>query len=223
MSLYIGGHVALISSANAAAPFVVKDIRVEGLQRVEPGTVFSYLPVKVGETFNDEKGAETIRALFNTGFFKDVKVEVENGVLVVLVDERPSISRIEFTGLKEFDKESILKALRTVGVAEARYYDKALIDKAEQELKRQYISKGFYDSEIVTTVTPVERNRVSVFFNVEEGTVSKISKINIIGNKEISEVLGLVSLCDLLKEPFVVSLFIRFFMCLHLVVFKEVK
>lgn len=187
MSLYMGGQLALISSANAAAPFVVKDIRVEGLQRVEPGTVFSYLPVKVGETFNDEKGAEAIRALFNTGFFKDVKVEVDNGVLVVLVDERPTIARVEFTGLKEFDKDTIIKALRTVGVAEARYFDKALIDKAEQELKRQYISKGFYDSEIVTTVAPVERNRVSVFFNIEEGTISKISKINIIGNKEISE------------------------------------
>lgn len=187
MALFASGQLALSTPVFAAAPFVVKDIRVEGLQRVEPGTVFSYLPVKVGETFNDDKGAETIRALFNTGFFKDVRVEVENGVLVVLVEERPTISRIEFTGMKEFDKEAIAKSLRVVGVAEARYYDKALIDKAEQELKRQYIGKGFYDSEIVTTITPEERNRVSVVFNIEEGEVSKISKINIIGNKDFTE------------------------------------
>lgn len=187
MALFASGQLALSTPVFAAAPFVVKDIRVEGLQRVEPGTVFSYLPVKVGETFNDDKGAETIRALFNTGFFKDVRVEVENGVLVVLVEERPTISRIEFTGMKEFDKEAIAKSLRVVGVAEARYYDKALIDKAEQELKRQYIGKGFYDSEIVTTISPEERNRVSVVFNIEEGEVSKISKINIIGNKDFTE------------------------------------
>lgn len=187
MALFASGQLMLSAPVMAAAPFVVKDIRVEGLQRVEPGTVFSYLPVKVGETFNDDKGAETIRALFNTGFFKDVRVEVENGVLVVLVEERPTISRIEFTGMKEFDKDAIAKSLRIVGVGEARYYDKALIDKAEQELKRQYIGKGFYDSEIVTTVTPGERNRVSVVFNIEEGEISKISKINIIGNKDFSE------------------------------------
>lgn len=187
MALFASGQLILSTPAMAAAPFVVKDIRVEGLQRVEPGTVFSYLPVKVGETFNDDKGAETIRALFNTGFFKDVRVEVEHGVLVVLVEERPTISRIEYTGMKEFDKDAIAKSLRVVGVGEARYFDKALIDKAEQELKRQYISKGFYDSEIVTTITPGERNRVSVVFNIEEGEVSKISKINIIGNKDFSE------------------------------------
>ena len=181
--------IAAIIGCNAFAvdAIQIKDIRIEGLQRVEPGTVFSYLPVKVGDTFTDEKGAESIRALFNTGFFKDVKVEADNGVLVVIVDERPTISKIEFTGMKEFDKEAIIKSLRIVGVGEARYYDKALIDKAEQELKRQYISKGFYDCEIVTTITPDPRNRVSVVFNISEGEVSKISQITIIGNKAFSE------------------------------------
>jgi len=171
----------------AAEPFVVKDIRVEGLQRVEPGTVFSYLPVKVGETFDDSMGADAIRSLFNTGFFKDVQVKVENNVLIVLVEERPTISKVDFTGMKEFEKEAILKALRAIGLADARYFDKALVDKAEQEIKRQYVSKGFYDAEIVTTVTPGERNQVSVYFNVEEGVVSTISEINIIGNKAFSE------------------------------------
>ena len=196
MSLLISGAIPF-SSALAAEPFVIKDIRVEGLQRVEPGTVFSYLPVKVGDTFSDERGAETIRTLFNTGFFKDVKVEVEQGVLVVVVDERPTISRIEFTGLKEFDKDAVIKSLRAVGVGEARYFDKSLIDKAEQELKRQYISRGFYDSEIVTTITPGERNRVSVVINIEEGEVSKINQINIIGNKDFSE--------STLKDEFLLS------------------
>jgi outer membrane protein insertion porin family len=174
-------------SSHAAEPFVVKDIRIEGLQRVEPGTVFNYLNVKVGESFDDSMGADAIRGLFNTGFFKDVQVQVDNGVLVVLVEERPTISRIDFTGMKEFDKAAILKALRALGLSDARYYDKALVDKAEQEIKRQYVSKGFYDAEILTTVTPGERNQVSVFFNIEEGVVSKITQINIIGNKVFPE------------------------------------
>src|SRR5687768_17895061 len=98
--------LALLSvPAQAIEPFVIKDIRVEGIQRTEPGTVFSYLPVKVGDTMTDDKASQTIRALFATGFFRDVSLEVEDGVLVVLVQERPSIAQIEFTGLKEFDKE----------------------------------------------------------------------------------------------------------------------
>ncbi len=180
--------VSLLSAPLMAAdPFVVKDIRVEGLQRVEPGTVFSYLPVRVGETFTDDKGADAIRALYNTGFFKDVKVESDGQVLVVRVEERPSVSQLEFTGIKEFDKDALKKSLRAVGVAEARYYDKALIDKAEQELKRQYISRGYYAAEVITTVTPVERNRVAIVFNVDEGQVSKILQINIVGNSAFNE------------------------------------
>lgn len=173
--------------ASAAEPFIVKDIRVEGLQRVEPGTVFSYLPVQVGETFTAEKSAEAIKALYSTGFFRDVQIQAQGDVLIVIVDERPTISRIEFTGMKEFDPEVVRKSLKAVGVAEARFYDKALIDKAEQELKRTYIGKGLYAAEIVATVTPVERNQVAVYFNVDEGPVAKIQEINIIGNSAFSE------------------------------------
>jgi outer membrane protein insertion porin family len=171
----------------AAESFVVKDIRVEGLQRVEPGTVFSYLPIQVGETFTQAKGAESIKALYSTGFFRDVQIQAQGNVLIVIVEERPTISRIEFTGMKEFDQEVVRKSLRAVGVAEARFYDKALIDKAEQELKRQYVSKGLYAAEVVATVTPVERNQVAIFFNVDEGPVAKIQEINFIGNKVFSE------------------------------------
>jgi outer membrane protein insertion porin family len=174
-------------NAQAADSFVIKDIRIEGLQRVEPGTVFSYLPVQVGDTFTDEKSAEAIKALYSTGFFRDVQIQAQGNVLIVIVEERPTISRIEFTGMKEFDQEIVRKSLKAVGVAEARFYDKALIDKAEQELKRQYIGKGMYAAEVVATVTPVERNQVAIYFNIDEGPIAKIQEINFIGNKVFSE------------------------------------
>ena len=174
-------------NAQAADPFVIKDIRIEGLQRVEPGTVFSYLPVQVGDSFTEEKSAEAIKALYSTGFFRDVQIQAQGNVLIVIVEERPTISRIEFTGMKEFDQEVVRKSLKAVGVAEARFYDKALIDKAEQELKRQYVGKGMYAAEVVATVTPVERNQVAIYFNIDEGPVAKIQEINFIGNNVFSE------------------------------------
>ena len=174
-------------NAHAADSFVIKDIRIEGLQRVEPGTVFSYLPVQVGDTFTEEKSAEAIKALYSTGFFRDVQIQAQGNVLIVIVEERPTISRIEFTGMKEFDQEIVRKSLKAVGVAEARFYDKALIDKAEQELKRQYVGKGMYAAEVVATVTPVERNQVAIYFNIDEGPVAKIQEINFIGNNVFSE------------------------------------
>jgi outer membrane protein insertion porin family len=174
-------------NAQAADPFVIKDIRIEGLQRVEPGTIFSYLPVQVGDTFTEEKSAESIKALYSTGFFRDVQIQAQGNVLIVIVEERPTISRIEFTGMKEFDQEVVRKSLKAVGVAEARFYDKALIDKAEQELKRQYVGKGMYAAQVVATVTPVERNQVAIYFNIDEGPVAKIQEINFIGNNVFSE------------------------------------
>ena len=177
----------LCINAQAADPFVIKDIRIEGLQRVEPGTVFSYLPVQVGDSFTGEKSAEAIKALYSTGFFRDVQIQAQGNVLIVIVEERPTISRIEFTGMKEFDQEIVRKSLKAVGVAEARFYDKALIDKAEQELKRQYVGKGMYAAEVVATVTPVERNQVAIYFNIDEGPVAKIQEINFIGNSVFSE------------------------------------
>ncbi|HWU99149.1 MAG TPA: outer membrane protein assembly factor BamA [Oxalicibacterium sp.] len=173
--------------ANAADPFTVKDIRVEGIQRTEPGTVFSYLPVRVGETYTDEKGTAAIKALYATGFFKDVRIETEGDVLVVFVEERPAIASVEFTGTKEFDKDQLTKALKEIGVGESRIFDKALVDRAEQELKRQYLSRGLYSVSITTTVTPLERNRVSINFAVDEGDVARIKNISIIGNKAYSE------------------------------------
>ena len=185
--LLLAAAIGFSINVNAADSFVVKDIRVEGLQRVEPGTVFSYLSVQVGETFTQEKGTEAIKALYSTGFFRDVQIQAQGDVLIVIVEERPTMSRIEFTGMKEFSEEIVRKSLKTVGVAEARFYDKALIDKAEQELKRQYVGKGMFAAEVVATVTPVERNQVAVYFNIDEGPVAKIQEINFIGTEAFSE------------------------------------
>jgi len=176
-----------IGVAHAFDAFVVRDIRVEGIQRIEAGTVFSYLPVKVGETMTDEKAAAAIKALFATGFFKDVRLEVQRDVLVVLVEERPAVSQIDFIGNKEFDKDALRKGLSEIGLAEGRSFDKALLDQAEQEIKRQYLAHGRYGASVITTVTPLERNRVGVSFSVNEGDVTKIREINIIGNKAFGE------------------------------------
>jgi len=181
------GSLALVLPAWAVDPFTVRDIRVEGLQRVEPGTVFASMPVRVGETYTDDKGAAAIRALFALGLFKDVRLETQGDVLVVVVEERPTVAGLEFIGLKEFDKDVLLKALKEVGLSEGRPYDKALADKAEQELKRQYIGRSLYGAEVVTTATPVERNRVNLSFSITEGAPAKIKQIQIIGNKAFSE------------------------------------
>ena len=185
----IGAAVLALCSGQALAvtPFVVKDIRVEGIQRTEAGTVFSYLPVRVGETFNDDKGSAAIKALYATGIFKDVRLEEDKGVLVVLVEERPAISTVDFTGTKEFEKDMLVKALKEIGVGEAKTFDKSAVDRAEQELKRQYLSHGLYGVKITTTVTPIERNRVTITFAVDEGEIARIRQINIVGNKTFTD------------------------------------
>lgn len=187
------------SAAWAIDPFVIKDIRVEGLQRTEAGTVFSYLPVRVGDTLTDDKASEAIRALFATGFFRDVTLEVDGSVLVVVLQERPSIAQVEFTGVKEFDKETLNKAMRQIGLAEGRIFDRGTADRAEQELKRQYLTRGKYAAEVTTTVTPLERNRVAINFTVVEGDSAKIRQIALIGAKAFTEkqLLGLF----VLREP----------------------
>ena len=174
-------------SAWAIEPFKLRDIRIEGLQRIESGTVFASLPFRIGDIYNDESGASAIRALFALGLFKDVRLDAQGDVLVVIVEERPSISEVEWVGLKEFDKDVLVKALKEVGISEGRPFDKALADKAEQELKRQYITRSLYGAEVMTTVTPVERNRVKLTFTVTEGGPSKIKEIRINGNQAFSE------------------------------------
>jgi outer membrane protein insertion porin family len=188
--------LALAESAWAFEPFVVKDIRVEGIQRIEAGTVFNYLPVKVGDRMTDDKASAAIRTLFATGFFRDVRLEVQGSVLIVTLEERPAIASIDFVGMKEFEKDKVKQGLRDVGFQEGRIFDRALLDQAEQELKRQYLTRGLYGVEVTTTVTPLERNRVAINFNISEGEVAKIKRINIVGNKAFSEpeLLGVMQL-----------------------------
>ena len=185
----LAGLISLLcmSPAWAIEPFTVKDIRVEGVQRTEAGTVFSYLPVKVGDILDDKQAATAIRALYATGFFKDVRLEVEQGVLIVLVRERPSIASIELNGIKDFPKDQLKDNMKYAGLAEARIFDKGALDKAVQELKRQYVARGKYGVSVKTTVSELERNRVGIVFNVAEGEVSKIKQINLVGNRAYEE------------------------------------
>ena len=166
---------------------MVKDIRVDGIQRTEAGTVFSYLPVKVGDTLTDEQAASALHALFATGFFTDINLKVDNGVLIVQVKERPSIASIEINGVKDMPKDQLRDNLKFVGLAEGRIFDKGALEKSENELKRVYVARGKYAVSIKTTVTELERNRVAVTFDVVEGAVSKIRQINIVGNQTYRE------------------------------------
>jgi outer membrane protein insertion porin family len=170
-------------------PFTVRDIQVEGVQRTEAGTIFSYLPIKVGERIDDQKVAEAVKALYATGFFRDVRIEAQGDVLLVIVQERPTISSLTFVGNKEFDNDTIKKALKDVGIGEALIFDRSALERSEQELKRQYITRGKYAATVQTTVTPQDRNRVAINFNIVEGDTASIARINIVGNKAFSEKL----------------------------------
>jgi outer membrane protein insertion porin family len=174
-------------AALAVTPFVLKDIRVEGLQRTDPGTVFAALPFRIGDTYTDDKGSAALRALFATGLFKDVRIEIEGEVAIIIADERSIIGAVSFVGLKEFDKEPLTKSLRDAGIGEGLPFDRALIDRAEQEIKRQYLGRSLYGAEVVTTITPLERNRVNVTFTMTEGDAARIQDIRIVGATVFSE------------------------------------
>jgi len=175
------------SLAHAMENFMINDIRVEGLQRIAPGTVFNYLPVKVGDTFSDASAREAIQALFKTGFFQDVRLERDTNVLVVVVVERPSIDSLQINGVKELDDKAVLKSLKDLGLSEGRVFNSSLLDRTDQELKRQYFSQGYYGAVVKTTVTPLERNRVAIRIDVTEGDITRIRGITITGNKVFSE------------------------------------
>ncbi len=181
---HISAIVFALFSQHALAlePFVIKDIRVEGLQRTEAGTVFNYLPVVVGDTMSDEKATQAIKSLYNTGFFKDVRIEAEGEVLVITVQERSAIAKIDFSGNKSFPSDKMTEGLKQIGISEGLIFDKSQLDRAEQEIKRQYLAQGKYGATVKTVVSPLERNRVAVRFEIEEGIVAKIRDINIVGN-----------------------------------------
>jgi len=167
--------------------FVIEDIRVEGLQRISAGTVFNYLPVKVGDSFDQKQSAEAIKALFKTGFFKDVRLEQDGNVLIVIVEERPSIASVKIEGNKDLSSDELMKGLKNIGLAEGRVFDRQVLDKVEQELRRQYYSRGKYGLKIDSEVTELARNRVAVTIKISEGKVAKIKQINIVGNRAFDD------------------------------------
>ncbi len=176
------GQLALAFEA-----FTISDIRLVGIQRVEPGTVFGYLPVKVGERLDESSAARAVRALYATGFFNDVRFEVDKDVLVIYLSERPTIASVEISGAKDLSRDVLLKALKDLGLGESRIFDRALLDRADQEIKRQYLARGRYSATVTPTITPLERNRVAVSLAITEGDVAKITQIRIVGNKAFTE------------------------------------
>jgi len=185
-------HIVLLSlllcgSARAFEAFEVTDIRVEGLERISPGTVFNYLPIKVGDTVDTDDTVNAVKTLFKTGFFSDVRMERDGTVLVVYVKERAAISSIKITGNKDLETDKLLEGLKDIGLAEGRVFDRSLLDKVEQELRRQYFSRGKYAVRIETTITPLERNRVGILIDISEGEAARIKQINIVGNHTFTD------------------------------------
>src|SRR5690625_5023430 len=166
--------------------FVVKDIQIEGIQRVDPGTIFAHLPARVGEPFTTEEVAQAIQSLYATGFFSDVSIDNVNDVLVVTVKERPTIASLSFHGMRAFNADELTKALTAVGFGPGRIFDQAMLEQAVFELQQQYLSDGKYGVEINPIITPLPRNRVGVNFDIFEGDRARIKEINFVGNEAFS-------------------------------------
>ena len=177
----------LTANTYAIEPFVASDIRIDGLQRISAGTVFTYLPVEKGDRITDERIQQAIRALYKTGFFTDVQVARQNDILVITVKERPAISKIQLKGNKDLKTEDLLKGLKQIGLAEGEPFDRLSLDRVTQELTRQYYNRGKYNVTIEPKVIPLDRNRVELSIVVAEGKVSKIKQINVVGNHAFSE------------------------------------
>jgi outer membrane protein insertion porin family len=173
--------------SQAVEPFTITDIHLEGLQRISAGTVFSYLPLKVGDRVDNRSAAAAMHALFKAGFFKDIRLEREGSVLVVWVREHPAVATIKFNGNKDVDDEQLTEAMKQLGLAEGRVFERLLLDRAEQELQRLYHSQGKYAAKIESTVTPLERNRVGVEIDISEGKAARIREIRLVGNQAFGD------------------------------------
>ena len=188
------------SAMAAIEAFTVNDIRVEGAQRISAGTVFNYLPIKVGDTLTEKGAQQAIRALFQTGFFHDIRLERDGNVLIVTVSERPAIASIEISGTREISESELKQGLREEGFVEGRVFNRSLLEKIEQELRRTYFSRGRYSVKVTASVTPLERNRVAVQIDVAEGRNARIKEINLVGNQQFSE-KELLKLLELREKP----------------------
>lgn len=185
--LYVLILYSSISFSVSAQEFVIEDIRVEGLQRMTPGTVFNYLPLEVGDTYNTEISLQAVRSLFSTGFFDDVRLERDGNVLVVIVKERPGIGSINITGNKDVKTEELLEGLEQIGFSLGQVFNQSKLDEIERSLRHTYTSQGKYGVSIKSTVTPIGANRVAVSIEISEGKAAKIKQINIVGNESYSE------------------------------------
>ena len=169
--------------------FTVSDIRIDGLQRISAGTVFTYLPVERGDQLDRNKANEAIRALFRTGFFSDVHLDRQGGILVVTVTERPAINTLTIEGNKEIKTDDLMKGIKSIGLAEGETYNPLNLDRLTQELTRQYNNRGKYGVVISPEVTTLDRNRVDLKIMITEGKPAKIRDINIVGNSVFGETI----------------------------------
>ncbi|HTI95874.1 MAG TPA: outer membrane protein assembly factor BamA [Rudaea sp.] len=177
----------LAAKAHAFDPFVASDIRIDGLQRISSGTVFTYLPIEKGDSVTNERAAQAIRALYKTGFFSDVTIARQNDILVITVKERPAISKIQLKGNKDIKSEELLKGLKNIGLSDGEPFDRLSLDRVTQELTRQYYNRGKYNVTIKPTVIGLDRNRVELSINIAEGKVAKIKQINVVGNHAFTQ------------------------------------
>lgn len=173
----------LAGQAIAFDAFTIKEIRAKGLERLDIGTVLTYVPLSVGDELNDNTSRQAIRALYATGLFQDVQLEREGGALVIVVKERPAITTFKIEGNEKIGGDELKKSLKDLGMADGELFKRELLDQVEQELRRQYYANGYYDVAIATKVTDESNNRVSINIKVTEGKVTKIKDINLIGNK----------------------------------------
>src|SRR5258708_222063 len=171
----------------AQESFTVGDIRIEGLQRISEGTVFNYLPVNVGDHMDGSRIGEAMRALYATGFFRDVELRRDGNTLLVVVVERPSIAKFEIKGNKDIKTEDLTKSLRNVGLATGKTFDRSVLDEVKQYLTDQYFSRGKYAVRVDTKITDLPGNKVDIVVDIKEGKRAKIEQINIVGNTRFKE------------------------------------
>jgi len=179
--------VPAVLAQTEGAEFTVGDIRIEGLQRITEGTVYNYLPVNIGDRLDNRRVDEALRALYATGFFRDVEIRRDGGTLVIAVLERPSIESFTITGNKDIKTEDLEKSLRNVGLSRGKTFNQSTLDEVERFLTDQYFSRGKYAVKVDTRVEEVAGNRVKIAVDIVEGKRSKIRQINIVGNEAFSD------------------------------------
>ena len=184
LALALASSLSLPAMAQMVEPFTVRDIRIDGLQRIAAGTVFTYLPVERGEVLDQSTAGETIRALYKTGFFEDVRLDRQGDILVVTVAERPAINKLTLQGNKDIKTEDLTRGLQDIGLAEGETFDRLALDRVTQELVRQYNNRGKYNVQITPSVAQLDRNRVDVTIDVKEGKAAKIRHVNLVGTEK---------------------------------------